>query len=251
MHDLIEIVENSADTPTASWLPKVVAPLLLAEMSVTDFMKRAAKDHHQEVVRTLVALNHEFPEPQPDSWGPPNPWAISDNKRTVGALISHTARTHGARSTPAIVVAMRRAEIAEHVDSYLQDIARVHSAFNIQNIVQDLRMATLRADADKVLQFVGSKRRTERISEVARRFHFSGQVDDAKKIWRGISVDDWYRIKTVIDEIADAQDGPEFVREILRGIPYGKHSEYANGIAKDGDSELAKKVLAAANEPPF
>ncbi|MCX4589981.1 hypothetical protein OG819_09455 [Streptomyces sp. NBC_01549] len=251
MHDLIEIVENSSDAPTASWLPKVVAPLLLAEMSVVEFMQRASRDSPQAIVQTLVALDRAFPIPEAVPWEARDPWLVSENDRTVGVLLSEAARRHGGTATPAIVVAMRRAEIGEHVDAYLANIARLHPTSNIQYITRQLRTATLSADADKVLRFVGSKRQAGRIFEVALFFHTSGQTDDAKKVLQGTATENWYRIESMVHEIGDHESADDFVREVLRGIPYGKHSEYAEGIRQRGNAELAQRILAAADEPPF
>ncbi|MFB7335837.1 hypothetical protein ACFC00_30030 [Streptomyces adustus] len=251
MHDLIEIVESSSSTPTASWLPSVIAAMLLAEMSVTEFMKRAAEDSPQDVVQTLVALDQAFPAPEPDPFETPDPWFTSANSRTVGALLSHVARKHGTNSTPAIVVAMRRAQIGEHVDAYLSNIARLHAAISVDHIVHQLRKATLSADAERILKLVGSKRRVNRIFEVALRFHATGQTEDAQKILQAVAADNWYRIESVVEEIRDHESAETFVREILRGIPFGKHSEYAQGIERRGNQALAQRVLEAADEPPF
>ncbi|MCC3652323.1 hypothetical protein LIX60_12745 [Streptomyces sp. S07_1.15] len=248
MHDIVEIVRNSNQMPTASWLPNAVESMLLAEMSVSEFMKRAAKDRPQEIIQTLVALDRSFPAPEPTPW--PS-WNSSDHDKTVGALLAHTARVHGTRSTPAIVVAMRRAQISEHVDSYLVAIARMHSARNIRHIVQQLRVATLQSDADRVLEFTGSKRQTGRILEVVLEFRASGKFDDASRILRGVGAGGWYLTKAAVDEIGGHELAEEFVRDILRGIPYGKHSEYAEQISEYGNEVLSQRILRAADEPPF
>ncbi|MFJ4783247.1 hypothetical protein [Streptomyces sp. NPDC088794] len=251
MHDLVEIVQNSGDTPTASWLPKVVAPMLLAEMSVLEFTKRAAEDSPQQIIQTLVALNEVFPDTESDPWKKSNPWLVSENDRTVGSLLTHTARRHGARATPAIVVAMRRAEIGEHVNQYLIANARLQPARSIQHIVRQLRAATLTTDANKVLEFVGSKRQTDRVPEVVFAFRTSGETGDATRILRGVGAAGWYSIKNMVDEIANHESVDELIRDILRGIPYDKHSEYAEQIRKYGDDALAQRILSVADEPPF
>ncbi|WP_181361464.1 hypothetical protein [Streptomyces sp. A244] len=251
MHDLIEIVQNSDGAPTSYWLPQVVAPMLLAGMSVVEFIKRAAEDDPQEVVQTLAALDRSFPAPEDNPWESRNPWLVSDNDRTVGSLLTHTARRHGARATPAIIVAMRRTEIGEHVDEYLVSIARLHPARNIQHIVGQLRAATLASDADKLLRFTGSRRQTDRVLEVVLAFRARGMEADAKRILLGVGAGGWLTIKNFSDEVQGHEAAEEFVREILRGIPYGEHSEFAEQLKKYGDEPLAQRILSIADEPPF
>ncbi|WP_340558933.1 hypothetical protein [Streptomyces sp. GSL17-111] len=252
MYDLIEIVENSTETPTAFWLPQIVEPMLRAEMSVSDLMRRAAQDSPQSIVQTLAVLNNEFPQDKPiDPRGEPVLWVVSDNDRTVGSLLAHTARIHGTTSTPAIVVAMRRAEIEEHADAYLANIARIHPPKNIQSIVQQLRSATLSGDAKKILRHIGLGRRSNELIEIVTYLRKAGQEGDAKEILKAVAAGKWYRLKNVVDHIQSHESAEYFTRAIIDGIPWGEHSNYSKEVRKLGNKELAEKILAMANEPPF
>ncbi|NEA62593.1 hypothetical protein [Streptomyces sp. SID12488] len=252
MYDLIEIISSSSDAPVSSWLPRVISPLLQAEMSCTDFLRRAAKEGPREVVRITEALRKAFPPLKDDPWAAPqDPWATSEHDKTVSVFIAQTARIHGTRSTPAIIAGLRRANIGEYTDQYLQSIAKVQPASNISRIVRHLRSATLSRDSDKLLHFVGSERQVGRVLEVVHHFTESGDANDRTKILKGAATKGWYRIKNIAAEIKDIRSKDDLLKEVLWGIPHGEHQDIAEQLARAGHNELAQRVLVSADEPPF
>ncbi|MFE9661739.1 hypothetical protein [Streptomyces sp. NPDC005955] len=252
MYDLIEIVESSQNSPTETWLPSVIGPMLKAQMSVSSFMERASQDDPQAIVRTLVVLNLSFPQPENDPWGiTGSPWVVTDNNMTVGALLTHAARHQGAKSTPALVAGMRRAEIGSLVEVYLKALSRVQTAAGIHQALVLLRAASLDRDAISLLRFVGSERRSEEAIKIAERFHENGSNEDRDLILKGVSGESPYSLKAGLDVLVGHKLEEQFKLEILRGIPYGKHEEYAKTLAAAGCLEVAQTVREAENVPPF
>ncbi|MER6132626.1 hypothetical protein [Streptomyces sp. NPDC001815] len=250
MYDLIEIVKSSQNSPTDTWLPSVIAPMLTAKMSVSSFMERAAQDDPQTIVRTVVALHEKFPPPEDDPWGA-MPWTVTNSNMTVGALLTHAAKHHGATFTPALIVGMRRAEIGELVETYLTAVANSQSATGINRATTLLRAASLDGDAVSLLRFVGSKRRTDEAVKIVNHFYASGNVQDSHLILNGMGGGSPYTFRAAILRLKGHTLEEEFKTEVLRGIPYKKHELYAKAMADAGDPETARLAQEAADIPPF
>ncbi|MFE9699458.1 hypothetical protein [Streptomyces sp. NPDC006270] len=250
MNDLIEIVQNSHTLPIASWLPEVIKPILLAGMSCMDFLKRAAKEHPQEIVQITGALHRAFPPEERSPWEPPpNPWAVTDHNRTVGAFLAQAARVHGAIASPAIVAGLRRAGIGELVNIYLNSVAKAHPAPNIARTVTHLRFATLSNDADQLLEFAGAGRQAADVIKVVQYFTEREQMGDRTKILKG-AAKEWYGFRSVAKFIESSGLEDDFLKELIWGIPHGEHLEFADKLG-DGNDELAERIRRAADEPPF
>lgn len=252
MYDLIEIVESAQHSPTDTWLPRVIGPMLKAKMSVSSFMERAAQDAPQTLVRTITELHRIFPPPENDPWNTTgSPWAVTHNNLTVGALLKHAANYHGAAHTPALVVGMRRAEIGELVEVYLKAVSVIQSGVGIHQALVLLRAASLDGDASSLLRFVGTERQTDEAVQIAERFHKNGHRSDRDQILRAMSSDSAYGVKSALDELSGHPLEQEFKPEVLRGIPYGKYEEYAQVLIEAGDPGAAETVQEAANALPF
>ncbi|WP_405973590.1 hypothetical protein OG496_33470 [Streptomyces sp. NBC_00988] len=254
MYDLIEIVESSRQSPTDTWLPSVIGPMLKAQMSVSSFMERAAQDDPKTVVRTVYVLNLSFPPPplDDDPWSTTgSPWAATDNNLTVGHLLRHAARHQGVDSAPALIVGMRRADIGGLVNIYITALAQAQNATGIQKANALLRAASLDRDAVSLLRLVGSLRGVSESLKVADRFHENNQTEYRDLVLQGISEGGAYGIKGALSAIQGRESEEEYKLEILRSIPHGKHEMYARTLSDSGSLEIAQIVREAANIPPF
>ncbi|MFF9361611.1 hypothetical protein [Streptomyces griseoluteus] len=252
MYDLIEIVKGSQNSPTATWLPSVIAPMLKAKMSVSSFMERAAQDDPQMIVRTIAALHESFPPPEDDPWAKSRtPWVVTDNNMTVGALLTETAKHQGANFTPALIAGMRRAEVGDLVEPYLKSLAQVQSAVGIHKAITLLRAASLDGDSVSLLRFVGSQRRADQAVKIVERFHANGSLQDRDLILNGMGGGSPYTFRSAIRALKGHTLEAECRIEVLRGIPYGKHDQYAEALAFAGDPETAQLAREAADIPPF
>ncbi|MQS37822.1 hypothetical protein [Streptomyces katsurahamanus] len=250
MYDLIEVIESSRTLPVASWLPQVIKGILLAGMSCFDFLKRAARENPQQVLQIVVALHYTFPPEERDRWDPPpRPWDVTDHNRTVGVYLAQAARVHGAIASPAIVAGMHRAGLGTLIETYLNGVAKVHPAPNIARAVAHLRFTTLPNEADQLLEYVGTGRQFEEVIRIAQYFTDHEQPTDRTKILKGAGKD-WHRFKNIARLIQENEIEDVFLKELIWGIPYGEHLEFAEKMG-DGNEELAERIRRAADEPPF
>lgn len=250
MNDLLDLINSSLDLPVSTWLPEVVRAILIADMSFRDFLSRAAQESPQEVVRITVSLDREFPAEEIEPWESRDPWEVSDRDQIVGGFLAQVARRHGAVSSPAIIVGLRRASLGYLVSNYVTGVAKVHPAANILRAVTHLRFATLSNDADLLLAEVGRKREPEKVLEIARYLEAHGKPGDRTKVMKGAG-SDWFQLDRVATEVKKIGFRDTFTKEAIWGIPYGQHSDIADSLTKGGSIELAERVRRAENESPF
>ena len=252
MFDLVALVDEAKGSEVANWLPKVIRGMMQAEMSFTGFLESAAKDSPNGVARTVAALNSEFPPDESDSWGnPSDPWHVSENDRAIGPLLMHAARVHGAVSSPAVVAGLRRANVGQHVNDYLADVGRWHLSHKIEGAVNHLRVTGLGKDADKLLALVGEHRLASRLLEVVKHFEQLEREEDAKSVLRGVGDGDWYRVREVDKSFRASGVSEKMLLELVRGIPYGRHAEWAQMLKESGSEEIAELALRVKDDPPF
>ncbi|MEV7319843.1 hypothetical protein [Streptomyces sp. NPDC093970] len=251
MFDLVEVFENSAGKPVATWLPEVLRELVMAEMDISTYLVSAASDRPQGVVQTVAALDEEFPRGQSGGWGNPDEWKNQQNELTVGALLRCAAHWQGVTSSPAIVTGLRRAQVGSYVNDYLESIAMWHASSNIESIVEHLRSAALPKDANRILGYVGSSRQTSRLLDVVKYFQEKGKTEDRNRILKGVASENMYHPHSVIIEFHEESTSNEILIEIARGIPYGKHSEWSTKFREAGLERFANLVMKVAEEPPF
>jgi hypothetical protein len=249
MHDLVQIVESSQDEAISSWLPKVLREMMRAEMSVTGFIKTATEDTPQGIVQTISALADEFPNA--DTAWDSQPWAKEEHKKTVGSLIGHTARRHGNVSSPAIIAGLRRANNGDLVNLYLIDLGTWLLPATIDRVVKHLRMAALNGDANRLLTAVGRKRKADRLFEVVKHFEEEGNLPDRNRVLRSVGTEDSLRMQAVARHFGQVAASEEILRELARGIDYGKHEDFAQSCALAGLEDFAHIIREVADEPPF
>ncbi|MEE1840341.1 hypothetical protein ACIODX_10405 [Streptomyces sp. NPDC088190] len=251
MHDLVATVESSADTPPSQWLPGILGPLLQAEMSCINFLKRAAQETPQEVVRIATVLHLSFPPYEPDPWETKDPWSTTPNEKTVGTFLAQVARVHAARSSPAIITGLRRANIGAYVTDFLNSTAKIHPAPNIYRIVSHLRAATLSQDAESLLETVGAERQVNGVIEIVEYFNDRDEVADKGKILRAVPSRNWYRLKSIAAQLESHAHQDDWIEEVLRGLPWGNNDEIVSQLQADGNHDLAQRVRSAHDKPPF
>jgi hypothetical protein len=249
MHDLAQIVESSQEEAIATWLPKVLREMMRAEMSVVSFIKKATEDSPKGIVQTISALAEEFPNAD-TAWGS-QPWAKEEHRKTVVSLIGHTARRHGVVSSPAIIAGLRRANNGDLVNIYLVNLGTWHIPTTIDRVVKHLRAAALGGDAQKLLSYVGRKRKPDRLFEVVQHFEQEGNLSDRNKILRSVGTEDSLRMQAVARHFDQAAASEEILRELARGIDYGKHEDFAQGCHLAGLEAFAQIIREVADEPPF
>ncbi|MFJ6633341.1 hypothetical protein ACIQMR_18410 [Streptomyces sp. NPDC091376] len=251
MFDLVKVINESKSVEVANWLPKVIGEMMQAEMSFVGFLESAAQDSPQGVVRTVAAFHAEFSSYEPDAWeGQRDPWYVSEKDRTIGPLLTHAARRHGASASPAIVAGLRRAGVGTYVDDFLASVGRWHLSKNIEAAVNHLRSAALGKDADRLLGLVGEKRTSDRLLEVFRHFERLGNGDDIKLL-RGVGAAESYRIGEVFKAFKAAEVPEDVLVHIARGVPYGRHAEFAQRLQSSGHEGIAQLILRVKDEPPF
>ncbi|MEU6490744.1 hypothetical protein ABZ890_10165 [Streptomyces sp. NPDC046984] len=253
MFDLAQIFDDSQGKPVAQWLPEVFRELIQAGVDLSAYLESAASDTPQGLIQTIAALNEEFPRGESSGgWGSPDSQQIEAHRMTVGELLDHAARGHGITASPAIVTGLRRAQIGQHVSQYLRNVARFYLPSNLERIVEHLRSAALPRDANRLLGHIGSERSPERTSEVVKYFQEGNKIDDRNRILRGVVGEHyWYHAKNVVQVLTSESASDDVLMEIARGVPYGKHAEYAEHFRGAGLDHFAAMVAKAADEPPF
>ncbi|MFF8947987.1 hypothetical protein ACF09I_04280 [Streptomyces sp. NPDC014940] len=255
MFDVAQVISDSQGKPVADWLPRVLRELIQAGMNISTYLESAASDTPQGLVQTVVALDKEFPEGQSSSssgWGSPDFRMTEMNRMTVGQLLTHAARGHGIKASPAIVTGLRRSQVGRYVDQYLKDVAMFYSPSSLESIVEHLRSAALPKDAMRLLGYAGGERASDRVSEVIRYFQGRRKVDDRNLVLRGVAHEHyWFHTQQVVQHLVNESVPDEILIEIARGVPYGKHAEYARHFREAGLDHFADMVVKATDEPPF
>ncbi|MYY05036.1 MULTISPECIES: hypothetical protein [unclassified Streptomyces] len=247
LHDLVQIVTDSAHLPAAGWLPGLLREMIKAGMTVTEFITRASEEDPLSVVRTLAALEDEFPYVD-SQWGR---WAATENNMTVGMLLRLTAQRVGDTASPAIVAGLRRSDVGLHVERYLIEVGVHLPPDRIEKAVDHLRSATLQVDAQALLSGTGTHRSSNELAAVVIHFQTKGKVSDRDTILAGVAKASWFHARDVFLELEKSSAPRECLWEVAKGVPYGKHAEYAQNL-QDANMELfAELVRKAASEPPF
>lgn len=247
MIDLVAVVTESDGSAISTWLPEVIREMHRAKMDFTDYIKSAAKDSPHGLAQTIAALEEEFPKTEPAGWDT-GTW---ENDLTVGRLLQFAAEMHGPTASPAIAAALRRADLSSKVDVYLECVAAWHSAKDIERATDHLRMAGMNEDAKSLLIYVGSHRRTDRIVEVVVHFEEADKVADRNIILGSIAKHDLQRLGYVVPRLQKASAPENVLMEVARGVPYGKHAEYAQHLEEADLKEFAHLVRMVADELPF
>ncbi|MFE5628057.1 hypothetical protein [Streptomyces sp. NPDC056543] len=248
MTDVLEIIRNAEGAPLATWLPKVLREMLQAEMEISGVLKNAARDTPLNIVRTLESLHKMFP---PQDGGPWARWAVTEHNMTVGTPLRFTARQHGAESSPAIIAGMRRSNIAEHVNEYLREVAVNASPENMAKALDHLQAAALKNDAKRLLSLIGIERPADALISLLKHFRGSRHISEHNAILRDVGKENQFRVRLVVEELQRSEAPADVYSLIARGIPYGKHVEYAQHLQESGLEEFANLVLAMKDEPPF
>ncbi|WP_148283133.1 MULTISPECIES: hypothetical protein [Kitasatospora] len=251
MFDVLSDLEASRSNHLAAWLPGVLREMMNAGMKISSYIEVASQDEPRGIVSLAAALEKEFPPGQPSAWGD-DPWGPpEENDLTALELLRLTARRHGSGSSPAIVAGMRRAGIGQYVDYYLNCIGAWHLAGNIEKAVDHLRQAALPSDAKKLLGLVGSGRQFDRLSGVVNHFQLKARIDDRNLILRGIaSKGDKYRLRATVADFKKKSMPTDALIEVMRGIPYGRHSDFEQHLREAGLEEMAA-LVSKATDPPF
>ncbi|MEU3835235.1 hypothetical protein [Streptomyces microflavus] len=247
LHDLVQIVTDSAHLPAAGWLPGVLREMIKAGMAVTDFIARASEEDPLSVVRTLAALEDEFPYVE-SQWGR---WAATENNMTVGMLLRLVAHRIGDTASPAIVAGLRRADIGLHVERYLLEVGSHLSPERIEGAVDHLRSAALQADAKALLSGTGTHRRADELVPIIMHFQARDRISDRDVILAGVAKDSWFHARSAFLELEKASASGNLLWEVAKGVPYGKHAEYAQNLQEANMERFAELVRRAALEPPF
>ncbi|WP_157881537.1 hypothetical protein [Streptomyces phaeochromogenes] len=247
MFDLVEIVENSHGTPTSSWLPRIIAPMLKAQMDISEFIRTAGKESPQEVLQTLRVLDSKFPQVHETSeFG--RRVRPTKNDRTVGELLWIAAIYHGAEATPAIVVGLRLAEMGEHTWDFLGDVASTQAPIYMRKAIEGLRTARLSADADTLLSLAGSRRKPHRVLEVITYLNRLKELQSRDKVLKGVCALDCTHLEGVVERLRE-HFGDRFTDTILQGIPRARITDDVEIIRRRGSHDLAQRLLARTEEP--
>ncbi|MFI1284490.1 hypothetical protein ACH4U5_27730 [Streptomyces sp. NPDC020858] len=249
MYDLVDLIHDYRSKPVADWLPRVLLAMTQAEMTITDFLEKAAEDSPQGIVRTVQELEIKFPyTDESNGWGNGRSGL---NMETVGQLLRYSARRHGDSASPAIVVGLRRAQMGHHVGEYLAGVARWFLAEKIEMATELLRTAALGNDANSLLQAVGERRIPTRIVEVVKHLDAHGKNEDALKIANGIGLRRPYEIRMAVEDFEKHSAPREALLEIARGVKYSDYAEYIEIFSGWGLSDFAELLSQASDEPPF
>ncbi|MFD3484487.1 hypothetical protein [Streptomyces sp. NPDC058665] len=249
MEDLIDLVHDCRSKPVADWLPQVLRAMMQAEMTVTEFLKKAAEDSPQGVVNTVRALDREFPyEGGVVGWGGSS--RSDANRETVGWLVNFSAMRHGESSAAAIVVGFRRSNVAVYVEEFLSRIATWFRSPGIENAVDKLRAAALGKDADFVLSSV-ARRQSNRVLEVVVHLQKTERIADASKVLSAIGSRGVYQIRGVVKNFEDRGASEAMLLEIAQGVSYEKYDEYIEKFKEWGHEEFVALLRRASEEPPF
>ncbi|MFF8376231.1 hypothetical protein ACF07V_08905 [Streptomyces sp. NPDC015661] len=225
MEDLVNTILEHRSNPVAEWLPRVLREMTQAQMSMTDFLRRAAEDSPQGIVGTIKALDREFPydsdHTDNNGWGSGRSY---QNLETVGLLLNYTAIRHGSTAAPAIVVGLRRANLTFYVEEFLKRVGTWHLPKEIEKSVDHLRVAGLGKDVDVVLQ-AAAERKSDRIYEVVVHFQKIERPGDARVILQAIGALREYSMHAAIKDFMKRDAPEEMLTEIARGVPYEDYED--------------------------
>lgn len=251
MIDLVNLVKEAKWSPASTWLPRVLREMMEAEMSIEGFLRRAAQEDAIEVIAILKALEDEFPYriETDDPWGSGR--VNEENKETVSRLLWRTAGRHGLTSTPAIIVGLRRSGIGHHIDAYLSTVAISFQSASIAQIIKHLHSATLTNDTERFLKAIGRHRIATTFPAVIKRLQIEEMQDEANLILQSVGESNITRITSVAFELIKSQAPVDVLREVARGVPSGKHDEYAEILTGSLGGALPQMILEVRDEPPF
>lgn len=251
MIDLVNLVEEAKWSPVSTWLPRVLREMMEAEMSIEGYLKRAAQESPIEVIATAKALEEEFPYllDTDDPWGSGR--VNEENKATVSRLLWRAVGRHGLRSTPAITVGLRRSGLGHHVDEYLATVGVSFRPTSIVSITKHLHSATLKNDTERLLKAIGRHRLTTTVPAVVKQLQVEGMLEEANLVLRAVGESNVFRITSVASELIKSSAPDDVLREVARGVPPGKHDEYAEHLAESLSGTLPQMILEARDEPPF
>ncbi|MFF9117255.1 hypothetical protein ACF09Y_16890 [Streptomyces massasporeus] len=248
MDDLVALIFDHRSKPVGDWLPRVLRVMTQAEMSVTDFLRKAAEDSPQGVVGTVAALHLEFPYEVDGPWGSER---SQQNIDTVGRLITFSAQHHGDSAAPAIVVGLRRSHLGVYVEDFLTRVGTWFLPPSIENTVVQLRAAALHKDVEPVLKAI-AKRKHDRIYEVVEHFgRNKWRPNDLNTILRAIGSHKAPQLSNIIDDFQSRNAPEDLLKEIARGVEYGNYGEYIEKFSQWGNQEFSDLLHQASEEPPF
>ncbi|MGW6719165.1 hypothetical protein [Streptomyces sp. NPDC054995] len=252
MIDLVNLIREARWSPVSTWLPKILREMMDAEISIDGFLDNAAKESPFEVLRTLKALEEEFPylEESGDPWGVEDK-VSGDNVATVSQLLRKVAGRHGLNATPAIVVGLRRSGIGHHVDAYLATVGASFRPASIVRIVKHLQSATLANDTDRLLKAIGRHRKADAVPDLVKRLQIEGMRKEADKVLHGVGEANVFRVRNVGSALIASSAPDDVLREVARGVPLGKHDEYASSMSGESYGALPQMILEVRDEPPF
>ncbi|MGQ4722510.1 hypothetical protein [Streptomyces tunisiensis] len=252
MTDLVNLIREARRKPVSTWLPRLLREMVDAEMEIENFIQQAAEDTPLGIVQTLKELDKEFPYMivADDPWGGEERRNI-ENQMTVDPLLRIAAQRHGQTASPAIVVAMRRSGLSHHVNTYLDAVGTWFLPENVVIISEHLTTAALTNDNRRLLRSIAQNRGADRIPQVIKCLQITGKAEDANFLLRNVGNTNQWRIRSVVMALEKESAPEEVLREIARGVPHGKHDEYAEACTDAKLENFAKLIIEARDEPPF
>ncbi|MFD0304691.1 hypothetical protein [Streptomyces sp. NPDC127119] len=242
MTDLVDLIEQSQGAPPHTWITHVASEMRQAEMSCESLMEWAAKSQPADVVQCISALDQIFPllGKDPTSWTAWSP----DGTATVSVLLRHTARLHGTRYAPVIVVGLRRSKIGVYVRAFIRNVACWHLKQDIEVAVNNLKAAELTKDAMNLLRELGAARQPDRIMEVVRHFHDLGRMEERDAILGAMATES-KRFMVGIHSL----HGDPMLDKLIGAVPSDKRAEYKDKLNAKGHESIAAKIPPAPQPP--
>ncbi|MGW0032446.1 hypothetical protein ACWDXD_21785 [Streptomyces sp. NPDC003314] len=249
MIDLVDLIRSSSKLPISAWLPKVLRGMMRADMNLEGFIHQVAEASPHEIVRSVAFLEVEFPPDESDE--DRAPWDKTPNGATVGTLLQAAARRHGATSSPVIVASLRRNHLDHHVDDYLHEIATWAPTVWIIGILSDFRDAALYNDVSRLLRIIGADRGVDDLIPLLHELRQRNLTGEVSVILRSAASKSAFRFTHVANELTANGAPEELLAEMIWGIPDGHHEEYAEDLIRVDMQEIATRVRASADDPPF
>ncbi|WP_143675172.1 hypothetical protein [Streptomyces sp. JV178] len=253
MTDLVNVIAENRFKPTSMWFPGVLRDLIDAEMDIMEFLKRAAQDSPLAIVDTLKALEEEFPYHVMASDGWRQDTRNEQNRATVGVLLRLVARQHGEKSTPGVVVALRRARLGHHVDEYLIHVGAWFAPQRMMNIFDHFERAALTNDIERLAHSIAQHRTPKGVPELVKLLLVAEKRNVANAILRKVGETNKWRVANVVEALVSTSAPEDVLFEIARSVPSRNHDDYAQHFEENGLKEFAEIMRKAKEDvtPPF